>query len=225
MNNNKAKKAMGNGTCTLKAEPSNAGTDIDSQQYAQAWASYNSCVSKFNSVMTRHAYNSLTEDVFGDDFNPTNAITLAFQSSFAMACNTIFNLAAQALMLLFLVQTAFDVLYLTIPALQPVLGAANGNSAAGGGGAGVATTGKFSLKINLVSNEAIDAANRSSTGTTGGAGSGSIFETVIALKYIINRAPTFILGASYIVLAVTGIWPKMISAVSAFVAQIFNALV
>ena len=48
---------------------------------------------------------------------------------------------------------------------------------------------------------------------------------LIALKYIVNRAPTFLLAASYIVLAVTGIWPKMISAVSAFVAQIFNALV
>lgn len=213
-------------TISLGMEPKNAGDyDVDSQQWTKAWAKYNSVVNKFNKIMTRVAYNSLTNDVFGDDFNPTNAITLAFQESLSMACNTIFNLAAQMLMLFFLVQTAFDALYLTIPALQPVLGPANSSSAPGGGGAGVAKGGAFKIQFNLVSNEAVDAANRSSTGTTGGAGSGSILETVIALKYIVNRAPTFLLAASYIVLAVTGIWPKMISAVSAFVAQIFNALV
>lgn len=224
---NKAKNNIDGDGNTLKAQPKNISniTDTSGQEYATAWAKYNSSVSKFNSIMTRHAYNKLTNDVFGRDFNPTNAITLAFQDSFAMACNTIFNIAAQALMLLFLVQTAFDVLYLVIPALQPILGAANSSSAPGGGSAGVAKGGSFKLQFNLVSNEAIDAANRSSTGTTGGAGSGSITETVIALKYIINRAPTFILAASYIVLAVTGIWPKIISAVSAFVAQIFNALI
>jgi hypothetical protein len=225
---NKAKAAMANdGNATsLGMEPVDIGNyDADSQEYANRWAKYNSAVAKFNSIMTRNAYNNLTEDVFGRDFNPTNAITLAFQDSFASACNTIFNIAAQALMLLFLVQTAFDVLYLVIPALQPILGSANSSSAPGGGSAGVAKGGSFKLQFNLVSNEAIDAANRSSTGTTGGAGSGNITETVTALKYIINRAPTFILAASYIVLAVTGIWPKIISAVSAFVAQIFNALI
>jgi hypothetical protein len=226
---NKAKAAMASsGDATnLGMEPDGitSSSDTTSQDYANRWAKYNSAVAKFNSIMTRSAYNNLTEDVFGRDFNPTNAITLAFQDSFASACNTIFNIAAQALMLLFLVQTAFDVLYLVIPALQPILGSANSSSAPGGGSAGVAKGGSFKLQFNLVSNEAIDAANRSSTGTTGGAGSGNITETVTALKYIINRAPTFILAASYIVLAVTGIWPKIISAVSAFVAQIFNALI
>lgn len=208
-------------------EPTNtSGSGInrwDDSQQATFWAQYNTLTTKFNSIETRNATSSLTKDVFGNNFDPTNAVTLSFMAMFTSVCNTAFSIAAKLLMMLFLVQTGFDCLYMVIPALQPILAPANSNSSHGGG-AGVAKSGKFSLKFNVVSNEAVDAANKSASGSVGGSGSGSLLETNIFLKYIIARAPLFLLAASYVVLVTTGIWPRLVSWLASLVASVFNAV-
>ena len=213
------------GGVVFTAKPKNykAGT-LNEQQETEAWAQYNTYANKMTKIMARGQGEKMVGDVFGQDFDPTNAVTLAAMRTFTMVCNSVFNLVSKALMLLFLVQTGFDVLYLVIPALQPLLAPANANS--GGGGAGLAQGKKFAIRFNVVSNEAVEANNRSATGSVGSNGGtgGGIFQTNIALRYLTARAPLIIIAFTYFVLVATNVWTDIISACTAFITGIFYGL-
>lgn len=194
------------------------------QKETEAWAQYNTYANKMTKIMARGQGQAMVGDVFGQEFDPTNAVTLAAMNTFTMVCNTIFNVVSRALMLLFLVQTGFDVLYLVIPALQPILAPANASS--GGGGAGLAQGKKFAMRFNVVSNEAVEANNRGATGSVGtnGGNGGGIFQTNIALRYLMARAPLIIIAFTYFVLVATNVWTDIISACTAFITGIFYGL-
>lgn len=206
-----------------KAGSENGGFSGE-QAETEAWAQYNTYSNKLTKIMARGQGDAMVGDVFGQEFDPTNAVTLAAMNTFTMVCNSIFNFVSKALMLLFLVQTGFDVLYLVIPALQPILAPANANS--GGGGAGLAQGKKFSMRFNVVSNEAVEANNRSATGSVGSNGGtgGGIFQTNIALRYLTARAPLIIIAFTYFVLVATNVWTDIISACTAFITGIFYGL-
>lgn len=211
----------------FKPEPKgyNSGRNEWSDRDAtEKWAQYNTYSNKMTKIMARGQGEAMVGDVFGQEFDPTNAVTLAAMNTFSMVCNTIFNVVSRALMLLFLVQTGFDVLYLVIPALQPILAPANANS--GGGGAGLAQGKKFAMRFNVVSNEAVEANNRGATGSVGtnGGNGGGIFQTNIALRYLMARAPLIIIAFTYFVLVATNVWTDIISACTAFITGIFYGL-
>lgn len=217
------KSSSGGVTFTAKPKNYKAGT-LNEQQETEAWAQYNTYANKMTKIMARGQGEKMVGDVFGQDFDPTNAVTLAAMRTFTMVCNSVFNLVSKALMLLFLVQTGFDVLYLVIPALQPLLAPANANS--GGGGAGLAQGKKFAIRFNVVSNEAVEANNRGATGSVGSNGGtgGGIFQTNIALRYLTARAPLIIIAFTYFVLVATNVWTDIISACTAFITGIFYGL-
>ncbi len=217
------KSSSGGVTFTAKPKNYKAGA-LNEQEETEAWAQYNTYANKMTKIMARGQGEAMVGDVFGQEFDPTNAVTLAAMNTFTMVCNSIFNFVSKALMLLFLVQTGFDVLYLVIPALQPIFAPANASS--GGGGAGLAQGKKFSMRFNVVSNEAVEANNRSATGsvgTNGGTG-GGIFQTNIALRYLTARAPLIIIAFTYFVLVATNVWTDIISACTAFITGIFYGL-
>lgn len=198
--------------------------DSSGQFTAEAWALYNSTSNKLTRIMARGQGHEMVDGVFGNEFDPTNAVTIAAMNTFTMVCNAIFNTVAKALMMLFLVQTGFDVMYLTLPFTQGILAPSNANS--GGGNAGVASGKKFALRFNLVSNEAVDANNRSSTGSVGsnGATGGGFLQTNIFMRYIIARAPLIMLAFTYFVLVATNVWPSIISACTSLITGIFYGL-
>lgn len=209
----------------FKPEPKNINNSTLSEtKKTEAWARYNTISNKMTRIMARGQGEKLVGDVFGQEFDPTNAVTLAAMNTFTMICNVIFNTVAKALMLLFLVQTGFDVLYLVIPALQPILAPANANS--GGGGAGLAQGKKFGIRFNVVSNEAVEANNRGATGSVGSNGGtgGGIFQTNIALRYLTARAPLILIAFTYFVLVATNVWTDIISACTSLITGIFYGL-
>ena len=225
------KKHISEGAYVFKPEPNGISTlgegttgGFTEQQSVEAWAMYNTVSNQMTRIMARGQGEKLVGDVFGREFDPTNAVTLAAMNTFTMICNTVFNVVAKALMLLFLVQTGFDVLYLVIPALQPLLAPANSN--AGGGNAGVTKGKTFAIRFNVVSNEAIDANNRSSTGSVGTNGStgGGFLQTNIFARYFIARAPLIMLAFTYFVLVATNVWTSIISACTSFITGIFYGL-
>ena len=217
------KSSSGGVTFTAKPKNYKAGS-LNEQEETEAWAQYNTYANKMTKIMARGQGEKMVGDVFGQDFDPTNAVTLAAMRTFTMVCNSVFNLVSKALMLLFLVQTGFDVLYLVIPALQPLLAPANANS--GGGNAGLAQGKKFAIRFNVVSNEAVEANNRGATGSVGSNGGtgGGIFQTNIALRYLTARAPLIIIAFTYFVLVATNVWTDIISACTAFITGIFYGL-
>lgn len=218
-----SKSSSGGVTFTAKPKNYKAG-NLNEQQETEAWAQYNTYANKMTKIMARGQGEKMVGDVFGQDFDPTNAVTLAAMRTFTMVCNSVFNLVSKALMLLFLLQTGFDVLYLVIPALQPVLAPANAN--ASGGNAGLAQGKKFAIRFNLVSNEAVEANNRGATGsvgTNGGTG-GGVFQTNIALRYLTARAPLIIIAFTYFVLVATNVWTDIISTCTAFITGVFYGL-
>lgn len=204
-------------------EPSSSVSNV-TEYTTEDWATYNTCSNKFTRIMARGAGEYLTNDVFGQEFDPTNAVTLAAMKTFTMVCNTIFNTVAKALMLLFLVQTGFDVMYLTLPFTQGFL--APTNASAGSGSAGVTQGKKYALRFNIVSNEAVDANNRSSTGSVGsnGASGGGFLQTNIFMRYIIARAPLILLAFTYFVLVATNVWTSLISSTTSLITGIFYGL-
>lgn len=209
----------------FKPEPKGIhNTTLSENKKTEAWARYNTVSNKMTRIMARGQGEKLVGDVFGQEFDPTNAVTLAAMNTFTMICNVIFNTVAKALMLLFLVQTGFDVLYLVIPALQPILAPANANS--GGGGAGLAQGKKFGIRFNVVSNEAVEANNRGATGSVGSNGGtgGGIFQTNIALRYLTARAPLILIAFTYFVLVATNVWTDIISACTSLITGIFYGL-
>lgn len=208
----------------FQPEPYNIRGYTSETKKTEAWARYNTVSNKMTRIMARGQGEKLVGDVFGQEFDPTNAVTLAAMNTFTMICNVIFNTVAKALMLLFLVQTGFDVLYLVIPALQPVLAPANANS--GGGGAGLAQGKKFGIRFNVVSNEAVEANNRGATGSVGSNGGtgGGIFQTNIALRYLTARAPLILIAFTYFVLVATNVWTDIISACTSLITGIFYGL-
>ena len=213
-----------------KFSPEPKGLDkIDSEQKeTEAWARYNTVSNKITRIMARGAGENLVGDVFGQEFDPTNAVTLAAMNTFTMVCNTIFNTIAKALMLLFLVQTGFDVLYLVIPALQPLLAPASG-AGTSGGGAGLAKSGngmKLPFTFNLVSNEAVEANSKGVANSVGGGGNNAsgIFQSNIALRYLSARAPLIIIALTYFVLVATNVWADIISATTSLITGIFYGL-
>lgn len=208
--------------------------DIPSDQYAsvsgseqkesEAWAMYETYANKMTMIMARGASESMVGDIFGQEFDPTNAVTIAAMQTFTMVCNSTFNIIAKALMLLFLVQTGFDVIYLVLPFTQSLLAPAN--ASAGGGNAGLAQGKKFALRFNIVSNEAIEANNRGTTGsvgTNGGTG-GGFLQTNIAMRYLIARAPLIIIAFTYFVLVATNVWTSIITWTTSFITGVFYGL-
>jgi hypothetical protein len=192
-------------------------------QETQAWAAYNTAVNKINGVMTRCASNNLTSDVFStESFDPTNAVVLGVMNTFTMWCNTIFSMTARILFILFLVQTGFDCVYMTIDFTQPYLSPANASSSTGSG-AGVAQLPDWFPKLNLVSGEAVEAANKGTSGTS--KSGGGLTQSNTAVKYIMLRAPRFLLVASYLVLVVTDLWPRCISFVSSLFTRVLTTIV
>lgn len=198
------------------------------QRYAEAWASYNTLSNQMTRIMARGSGEKLVGDVFGKEFDPTNAVTIAAMNTFTMICNTIFNTVSKALMLLFLVQTGFDVLYLVIPALQPIL--APTADSGGAGGAGVHGSGKghgLPFKFNVVSREAVEANGKGATGSVGGpngAGGQGFLQSNIFMRYLMARAPLILLAFTYFVLVATNVWTSIISAVTAFITGVFYGL-
>lgn len=187
--------------------------------YTRAWAAFNSSSNKMTSIMSRGASEKLTGDIFGKDFDPTNAVTLAAMETFSMFCNALFNIIAKVLMMLFLLQSGFDVLYLIFPAMSPLL--APSASRSGAGGAGVGTGKKSPWRVNLVSNEAIDTDNRATTGAVGAAGgTGGFFQSNKFMIYITARAPLVLLALTYFVLVATNIWASIIAAVTSFITGV-----
>lgn len=207
------------------AEPKGLATLSSEQKKTEAWAQYNTTSNKMTRIMARGASEKAVGDVFGQEFDPTNAVTLTAMNFFTMFCNSLFNILAKALMLLFLVQTGFDIVYLTLPFTQGILGPAN--SSAGGGSAGVANSkNKLPIKFNLVSNEAIEANSRGTTASVGGHGGGDkgMFQSNIALRYLTARAPLIIIAFTYVVLVATNVWADIITWTTSLVTGIFYGL-
>ena len=207
------------------AEPKGLKTISSEQKKTEAWAQYNTTSNKMTRIMARGASEKAVGDVFGQEFDPTNAVTLTAMNIFTMFCNSLFNILAKALMLLFLVQTGFDIVYLTLPFTQGILGPAN--SSAGGGSAGVANSkNKLPIKFNLVSNEAIEANSRGTTASVGGNSSGGkgIFQSNIALRYLTARAPLILIAFTYVVLVATNVWADIITWSTSLVTGIFYGL-
>lgn len=218
-------KRKSDGKYVFIAEPAILGGDgVSTQQETQAWASYNTTSNKMTRIMARGASEKAVGDVFGQEFDPTNAVTLTAMNFFTMFCNSLFNILAKALMLLFLVQTGFDIVYLTLPFTQGILGPAN--SSAGGGTAGVANSkNKLPIKFNLVSNEAIEANSRGTTSSVGGSGGDKgMFQSNIALRYLTARAPLIIIAFTYVVLVATNVWADIITWTTSLVTGIFYGL-
>lgn len=208
---------------TFEAKPKGLDAATNDNEETQAWAAYNTAVNKINGVMTRCASNNLTADVFStESFDPTNAVVLGAMNTFSMWCNTLFSMTARAMFILFLVQTGFDCLYMTIDFMQPVLAPANSGSSTGSGN-GVAKLPDWFPKVNLVSGEAIEAANKGTSGTS--TSGGGISQSNTAIKYLMLRAPRFLLVASYLVLVVTDLWPRCISFVSALFTRVLTTIV
>jgi hypothetical protein len=207
----------------FKAEPKDIGSK-SGQEETKAWANYNTVANKIVRVTARGSSESMVGDVFGQDFDPTNAVTVAAMNTFTMVCNSIFNFCAKALMLLFLVQTGFDVIYLVLPFTQGIL--APTNASAGGGQAGLAQKPKFAIRFNVVSNEAIEANNRGATGSVGnnGGNGGGIMQTNIALRYLTARAPLIIIAFTYFVLVATNVWSDIITWTTSLITSIFYGL-
>lgn len=215
----------GEGPYIFKAQPKGINSDgLTDNEITNKWAQYETVANKMTMIMARGASHQMVGDVFGQEFDPTNAVTLAAMNTFTMICNATFNIVAKALMLLFLVQTGFDVLYLVIPALQPILAPANASS--GGGQAGLAQGKKFALRFNVVSNEAVEANNRGATGsvgTNGGTG-GGFLQTNIAMRYLIARAPLIIIAFTYFVLVATNVWTDIITWSTSLITGFFYGL-
>lgn len=212
------------GTVTFKPTIPTVEGGYTEQKEAEAWAMYETYSNKMTMIMARGASEAMVGDIFGKEFDPTNAVTVAAMQTFTMACNATFNIIAKALMLLFLVQTGFDVVYLVLPFTQSILAPAN--ASAGGGSAGLAQGKKFALRFNLVSNEAIEANNRGATGsvgTNGGTG-GGFLQTNIAMRYLIARAPLIIIAFTYFVLVATNVWTSIITWTTSFITGIFYGL-
>ena len=219
-------KRSSTGNYIFVAEPAILGGDgVTTQKETEAWAQYNTASNKMTRIMARGASEKAVGDVFGQEFDPTNAVTLTAMNFFTMFCNSLFNILAKALMLLFLVQTGFDIVYLTLPFTQGILGPAN--SSAGGGSAGVANSkNKLPIKFNLVSNEAIEANSRGTTASVGGHGGGDkgMFQSNIALRYLTARAPLIIIAFTYVVLVATNVWADIITWTTSLVTGIFYGL-
>lgn len=219
-------KRTSEGKYTFLAEPAIlGGTNVSEQKETEAWAQYNTTSNKMTRIMARGASEKAVGDVFGQEFDPTNAVTLTAMNFFTMFCNSLFNILAKGLMLLFLVQTGFDIVYLTLPFTQGILGPAN--SSAGGGTAGVANSkNKLPIKFNLVSNEAIEANSRGTTSSVGGSGGGDkgMFQSNIALRYLTARAPLIIIAFTYVVLVATNVWADIITWTTSLVTGIFYGL-
>lgn len=206
------------------AEPKGLTSMTSEQKKTEAWAKYNTTSNKMTRIMARGASEKAVGDVFGQEFDPTNAVTLTAMNFFTMFCNSLFNILAKGLMLLFLVQTGFDIVYLTLPFTQGILGPAN--SSAGGGTAGVANSkNKLPIKFNLVSNEAIEANSRGTTSSVGGSGGDKgMFQSNIALRYLTARAPLIIIAFTYVVLVATNVWADIITWTTSLVTGIFYGL-
>lgn len=197
---------------------------ISESESSQCWTAYTDSVTKLDRVLARGSVSNLVGDIFDtDDFDPTNALVIAFMQSFKNAMNTLFDSCAQILMFLFLGQTGADALYLVAPVTGFIFARANsGGKGAGSGSMGGGVGGSKLFQINIVSDECIEAANGATASVghgSGGGGVGGFFASNKFVKYITLRLPLVLFVSTYIVLVVTGIWPRMTSWLSGIVAQ------
>lgn len=208
-----------------------ATANLTDSQLSKAYTGYNSVANKFNKIMARSAIDAVTKDVFKtDEFDPTNAFVYGAIQYFTNAMNTLFNISSRVLMIGFLGQTGADCLFLVLPATGAILAAANAQShGAGAGGIGGGAKGSESglgkiIKFNIVSDEAIEAANGSaaSTGRVGGVGGNSQGGGIMsnkAVKYLILRSPLIVIACTYLVLVATNLWEKLIAYISTVTTQ------
>lgn len=173
-------------------------------------------VQGFSSTMAQGAINDNFSQTFSDtDFDPNVGIAKEFMGTINNVANTVFSVLSNLMMILFLAQTAADVLYLVVEPIRPFLTKGGEGSSLGGnsaGGSGVLS--KFRLPV--CSSSAIEAANGGSSGGLGGGnaggGTGNMF-----IKYITSRAPVLILCAIYLILVTMGYWQSLISWLAGFV--------
>lgn len=215
----------------LDGEATKTVEEMTDSELSKAYTGYNSVANKFNKIMARGAINAVTKDVFKtDEFDPTNAFVYGAIQYFTNAMNTLFNISSRVLMIGFLGQTGADCLFLVIPATGVFLAAANAQShGAGAGGIGGGAKGSESglskiIKFNVVSEEAIEAANGSAAstgrvGAAGGNGQGGGFMNNKAVKYLVLRSPLIIIACTYLVLVATNLWEKLIAYISTITTQ------
>ena len=216
---------------SLDGDTSKSVDQMTDSELSKAYTGYNSVANKFNKIMARGAINAVTKDVFKtDEFDPTNAFVYGAIQYFTNAMNTLFNISSRVLMIGFLGQTGADCLFLVIPATGAVLAAANAQGhGAGAGGIGGGAKGSESglskiIKFNIVSEEAIEAANGSvastgRVGAAGGNGQGGGFMNNKAVKYLVLRSPLIIIACTYLVLVATNLWEKLIAYISTITTQ------
>lgn len=208
-------------------------------QEAGAWTQYQSIVNQLDRILARGAVSSLTDDIFStDEFDPTNAFVFGLMENFKNFMQTVFNIVSQALMWLFLGQTGCDTLYIAIPGTGAILARGANSGGSGGAGAGKmgggAGQGSSIFSFNIVSEEAVEVVNGSTAGGTGamkggaggaGGGNGGLIASNKAINYLKLRLPLIVLCGTYIVLVVSNLWPRLISALSSFVASALYSVV
>lgn len=211
---------------TFKAMPAGidaSNTKVSESELSRAWASYNSVATTFNGIAARAGSNQLVEDIYDTDaWDPTNAVVLGALSSFQNFCNSAFIILARVMFYAFLAQLGADALYMTVDFFQPILAPANSGASTGSGNGTVKLPDWFP-KFNVVSGEAIEAANKGSSGTS--TSGGGLFQSNTLLKYIVLRAPRILLAAAYLVLTTTGMWPRLVAALSSVLARALGTIV
>lgn len=208
-------------------------SDMDESKEADAWSTYGSTVNSIDRVLARGSVSDLVDDTYAtDEFDPSNAFVYTLIESFKRIMQSLFKNTSQVLMALFIGQTGLDAIYMAIPGTGCVLArAANGSSGGGrgamGGGAG---SGSSILTFNIVSEEAVEAVNGSTSGGTGamrgnsGSGGGFLADNKL-IVYGKLRFPLILLVATYVVLVSTGIWARLIAALSSVVASAVYSVV
>lgn len=215
--------SVGSNGVVFKPLPKGYSIDDNETVAAKKFAEYNSVVADFNGIMSRAGSNKLVADVYDtESWEPTNAVLLGALATFQNWCNSAFIIMARVMFYAFLAQTGGDALYMSIDFMQPILAPANAGSSTGSGSGTVKLPDWFP-KFNVVSGEAIEAANKGTSGTS--TSGGGLMQSNTAFKYLVLRAPRIILAFSYIVLTSIGMWPRIVAAVSGLLSRALGTIV
>lgn len=195
--------------------------DLNETALENAWAEYNQLANEMTRILARGQANTMTREVFTNEWNPTSAVTVAAMKTLSRFCNTAFKSISMALMLFVLLQSGLDGLYLAVDFTEGFLApAASGGN--GGNGDGILGGLTVPWKFNLVSREAISAKESGSAGSV--SDGGGFFKNNIAVAYLSARFPLLLIVFVYIVLVATNVWTDIISGATSLIVGFFYGL-
>lgn len=183
-------------------------------------------IQSFNSGVSNAVARQQFEEIYSsDEWDPSNVAAKGMLSWFYVICNNIFYVTCQLVVWWFVIQTAFDGLYLVCDPIRPYI--ISPKKTGGNTSYGSSDNSSRSVLKRLclpICSKAVAEATSGEDSKSGSYGKGNASSSNPFVVYLVKRAPTFIMLAVYLILVQMGYWTKIIGAVASVVSSLLNGI-